>query len=291
MSTENEKTAPTVSVVIPCYNHGEFLSDAISSVRRQTYTDYEIIIVDDGSDEPETVRVLDENPFIGTKIIRTENKGPSSARNTAIENALGRYILPLDADDLIESTYLEKAVKVLDCREDVGIVYCKGTYFGAKTDSWDLPDYSLQSMLQGNAIFVTALFRRCDWEAVGGFKSDLTMGYEDYDFWLSIIGSGREVYQIPEALFRYRKHFCKESRHDEFSFQRRSKALQMIYKRHISLYRDNVEALFGIIDSYCDEILRLQEKCSRRPHIQLQRLLKKVKVRLRKIANPGEPRH
>ncbi|MBD3317834.1 MAG: glycosyltransferase, partial [Chitinivibrionales bacterium] len=92
---------PKVSVIIPCYNHGAFLNDAVSSVRNQTFQDYEMIIIDDGSDDPETMGLFDNNPFSDATIIRTANLGPSCARNAGIEKAQGQYILPLDADDII----------------------------------------------------------------------------------------------------------------------------------------------------------------------------------------------
>ncbi len=275
--TPIEKLAPTVSVVIPCYNHGAFIGEAIASVRNQTYTDHEIIVVDDGSNDPATVRLFDSNSFPDTRIIRTENRGPSCARNTGIANARGRYILPLDADDLIEPTYLAKAVFVLDSRNNVGIVYCKGVYFGERTGDWGLPDYSLDAMLENNTIFVTALFRRDDWDKVGGFKDDMKAGFEDYDFWLSIIELGRDVYQIPERLFHYRKHSRKASRYGRIGFEQQCACYNAIYRRHRELYRANIDVLFRTIDTLQKEIIRLREKTDKRLHIQLKRLLKKMR--------------
>ena len=92
---------PQVSVIIPCYNQGRYLDDAITSVLVQTYQNFEILIVDDGSTEPETIEILQDYQQPKTRIIRTENQGVATARNLGIAQAQGTYILPLDADDKI----------------------------------------------------------------------------------------------------------------------------------------------------------------------------------------------
>jgi len=121
--------APQVSVIIPCYNHGRYLDDAIASVLVQTYQNLEILVIDDGSTEPETIEVLQNYQQPKTRIIRTENQGVAAARNLGIAQAQGTYILPLDADDKIADSYLEKAVTLLESNQQLGIVYCEAEYF------------------------------------------------------------------------------------------------------------------------------------------------------------------
>src|SRR5688572_30177035 len=142
-----------VSVIIPCYNLGKFLNEAIESVLSQTLRDYEIIVVNDGSTDKETIHIINElkNPLI--KVVQTSNQGLSAARNTGIFFSKGDYILPLDADDKIEPSYLEKAVKVLDENENIGIVYCEAMFFGEENGKWELPEYSLPQILLHNVIF------------------------------------------------------------------------------------------------------------------------------------------
>jgi glycosyltransferase involved in cell wall biosynthesis len=111
---------PQVSVIIPCYNQGRYLDDAITSVLVQTYQNFEILIVDDGSTEPETIEILQDYQQPKTRIIRTENQGVATARNLGIAQAQGTYILPLDADDKIADSYLEKAVTLLEGNEQLG---------------------------------------------------------------------------------------------------------------------------------------------------------------------------
>ena len=109
---------PKVSVIIPCYNHGEYLDEAVESVLTQTYQNFEIIIVDDGSTDQSTIDLLKVYRKPKTRVIRTDNQGLASARNNGIKEAKGEYILPLDADDKIGKEYLKKAVKILDENED-----------------------------------------------------------------------------------------------------------------------------------------------------------------------------
>ncbi|MFQ8981618.1 MAG: glycosyltransferase family A protein [Waltera sp.] len=193
-----------VSVIMPCYNDGKYIMEAIDSIVKQTYQNWELIIVDDGSDDEETKRIINEiqNPKI--KVFHTEHLRPAGARNYGIQKAEGTYILPVDSDDRIHEEYMEKAVKMIESNPRIGVVYCKAELFGEKSGSWNLPDYSFKHMLLDNIVFVTALFYKSDWEKVGGFNTSMAQGMEDYDFWLSILGLEREICQIPEALFYYR---------------------------------------------------------------------------------------
>ncbi|MGD1151726.1 MAG: glycosyltransferase [Syntrophales bacterium] len=195
---------PKISVIIPCFNQGLCLDEAVDSVLAQTFQDFEILVVDDGSTDPETVRMLKDYARPKTRVIHTDNQGLSMARNNGIREAQGAYILPLDADDKIGNGYLADAVRILDRYPDIGIVYCEASYFGIKGGRWDLPEYSLDKILNHNVIFCTALFRRADWEAVGGYNVNMVYGWEDWDFWLSLIQRGRKVYRVPKIHFYYR---------------------------------------------------------------------------------------
>ena len=193
-----------VSVVIPCYNQGAYLEEAVHSVLAQTYPDLEIIIVDDGSTDSGTVNLLKTLTHPKVRSIRTENQGLAAARNNGIREASGVYILPLDADDKIGPEYLADAVPILDRHRDIGIVYCEAAYFGAREGHWALPDYTPEQILYQNLIFCSALFRRKDWEAAGGYNINMVYGWEDWDFWLSLIRLGTKVYRIPKVHFYYR---------------------------------------------------------------------------------------
>lgn len=191
-----------VSIVIPCHNDGAHLDDAVKSALAQTWS--EVVIVDDGSTDPATLRLLESMDDPSVRVFHQPNAGPAAARNRAIQEARGEYILPLDADDLLQLTYAAKAAAVLDTRPDVGIVYCRATKFGAEEGPWDLPAFSPDELALGNVIFASAMFRRADWEGVGGFDETLRHGMEDYDFWIRLVYAGRKVVRLDETLFHCR---------------------------------------------------------------------------------------
>ncbi len=195
---------PKVSVVIPCYNLGEFIEETIASVFAQTYKDIEVVVVNDGSTDSTTLDALDRISANGIKVFTTENQGLASARNYGIQKSAGEYILPLDADDLIEKQYIETAATVLDGDSGIGIVYGKAKFFGARKGLWRLPSFSLDRMAVQNCIYCSALFRKNDWEAVSGYNRNMQHGWEDWDFWLSILELGKHVYYIPSVVFFYR---------------------------------------------------------------------------------------
>ena len=230
---------PTVSVVIPCYNQGHFLDEAVDSVLNQTWQDFEIIVVNDGSTDSLTSQLLADYNKEKTTVLHTANQGLAAARNNGIRLAKGKYILPLDADDRIGPAYLEKAVHLLDRNPGIGICYCKARLFGAVETEWNLPEYSLSEMLQDNLIFCTALFRRSDWEMVGGYDPGMVYGWEDYDFWLSLIEQGRQVQQIPEYLFFYR--VASDSMVRSKERWQKVAMFKRIFERHQSLFGQNIE--------------------------------------------------
>lgn len=117
---------PLVSIIVPCYNQGEYLAEALQSVENQNYSNWECVIVDDrstdNSREIASSFCEKDKRFI---YLWQENQGPSVARNNAIQHSCGQYILPLDGDDKIHHDYINQAVIVLNKNEDVKIVYCQ----------------------------------------------------------------------------------------------------------------------------------------------------------------------
>lgn len=228
---------PKVSVIMPCFNDGEYIEASIESVLCQTCKEIELIIINDGSTDLKTIEILKSisNPQI--KILNTENYGPSAARNFGIKHAVGNYILPLDADDKIHPEYIEKCVEQLDNNPNVGIVYCFAELFGEQSGRWDLPEYSFESMLLDNVIFVTSMFRKKDWEDIGGFNQNLIHGMEDYDFWLSILEKEREVVQLKEVYFYYRiKNISRTSKFMDNSLNVKS-TYRELYLNHPEFYK------------------------------------------------------
>lgn len=271
--------AMKVSVIIPCYNHWQFLSEALNSVLSQTHKDIEIIVVDDGSEkQPDgaTIDFIEKNKIT---LIKISNAGPSVARNRGIEAAQGELILPLDADDKIDSTYIEKAIIRFTQDASVGIVYCDAQYFGEKSGKWELPPYNFPDILLDNYIFAAALFKRTDWQTVGGYNANMIYGWEDHDFWLSLIELKRTIVRIPETLFYYRQQ--TESRTSEFTSEQKVAMFDCMVKNHKKLYSENIE----YVAHRCSELKELLN--AETPEIELKRQVQNLKDRIHQMESSG----
>lgn len=195
---------PLVSVIIPAYNAEKYIEETVNSALQSTYLPLEIIIVNDGSTD-KTREIIDklsaENNII--KSFHQKNKGSSAARNAAIGHSQGKYILPLDADDLISPDYIEKAVSVLEERPEVKVVYGDAMFFGEKNGLWRLPEFDINLLARRNIIYASGIYRRKDFDQTGGYCEDIA-GMEDWDFWISMMKSGGEVHYIASVVFYYR---------------------------------------------------------------------------------------
>ncbi|MGN0972738.1 MAG: glycosyltransferase family 2 protein, partial [Aristaeellaceae bacterium] len=150
-----------VSILIPCYNDGVYLDDALTSVEAQTWPAVEVIVVDDGSTDPDTVATLDR--LAGEKrctLYRQANKGPSAARNLAAQKASGAYYFFLDADNILLPTYIEKALEQFRRNPKLGVCYARAELFGDASGLWELPEFSVQQMLIDNVVEMCALVSR-----------------------------------------------------------------------------------------------------------------------------------
>ncbi len=153
----------SVAVIVPCFQHGRFLPEAIESLRNQTLPPEKVIVVDDASADPETTEALDkldQDPLV-TVIRLAENSGPSVARNRALAEITENenYVLPLDADDMLLPTTLEEMVKRLERAPDsVGFIYPNVQHFGNRHDSYRPPAYNLNLLLNNNYCAATSLF-------------------------------------------------------------------------------------------------------------------------------------
>lgn len=197
-----------VSVVIPCYNQGQFVAEAIESVKQQTYPNWELIVVNDGSTDDETNEILTridaEDPAV--TVITQANKGLPAARNSGIKRAKGTYIVCLDADDMLAKDYLQKTVAMIDATSNkkVAVVTTWLQEFGIRKDVWKAEEFNFPKLLITNVLHAGSLFKKDVWQEVGGYAEDFRQGYEDWDFWLSVVEKGYAWTVIPEPLFSYR---------------------------------------------------------------------------------------
>jgi glycosyltransferase involved in cell wall biosynthesis len=233
---------PLLSVIIPCYNYAHFLPEAVESVLRQKHSHLECIIVNDGSSDKteeiaHTYCQLDNR----VKYIKQKNQGLPATRNTGISIAGGKYILPLDADDRISPDYANEAIKVLESNPNMGIVYCDTQFFGSTTTKFELKPYTLNEILINNVIPHAGFFRKEDWLCCGGYNTNMTLGWEDYDFWLSIIELGREVYKIPSILYYYRQGHTSMR---DVTNKHQAQLHAQLANNHPALYLNNIWFLF-----------------------------------------------
>ena len=249
-----------VSVIMPCFNDGKFITEAIESVKKQTYKDWELVIIDDGSDEKETIDIINNISDDRIRIFHTDHLRPAGARNFGIEQAKGKYILPLDSDDIIDKTYIEKAVCEIEKDSKVGVVYCQADLFGEKQGKWDLPDYSFENILLDNIVFVTALFYKEDWKKVAGFNTSMLDGMEDYDFWLSILELGKEIYQIPEVLFHYRIKPVSRTTGFQSDYKVVQGTYRQIYENHKDFYHKNIDLFANVLRDALIEQISIRTK-------------------------------
>ena len=184
-------TTPRISVLLPCFNHGEFVDEALESVLAQTCQDFEVIIVDDGSTDPATVEKLSSLTDSRVRVLRTANHGLPAARNHAARHASGAVFCALDADDRLAPTWFEKALRVLDEQPSVAFVSHWLETFGDERWTWTPERCDLPALLARNAVNGAALVRRDAFEAVGGYDEAMREGCEDWDFWLRLVEGGR----------------------------------------------------------------------------------------------------
>lgn len=193
---------PFVSVIVPLYNAAPYIGEALESIITSTYRPIEVVVVDDGStDDSLNIAQTFAKNHPEVQVVNQQNAGVSAARNKAIQIAKGTYILPVDADDKINPLYIEHAVSAM--KENVRVVGSRAEYFGAKQGEWRLPDYTPERLAQRNMIHISSLFRKADWEQVGGFCEE-EIYREDWSFWLSIMELGGEYVRLDEVGLYYR---------------------------------------------------------------------------------------
>lgn len=232
----NEK----ISIIIPYYKGENYIHETLKSVYDQTYQDFEVIIVNDGSERSALDLIEKNSDFKNLKIIHQDNQGQSSARNNGVKSATGKYILFLDCDDLIDKTFLDKTHQILSKNNETRICYTKGKFFEKTDKEWVLQPFNTFDFLIENCIPITALIYKEDFEKVGGFDTQLNY-YEDWDFWISLVEIGAKVHKIDEFLFFYRIRNTTDSLTNTSidNSSRLSDNFFEIYKKHYTFYKQN----------------------------------------------------
>jgi hypothetical protein len=196
------------TIAIPCFNQARYLAESLGSALAQTLAPLEVIVVDDGSTEDIEAAVAElDHRGITIRCLRVANRGLPGARNTALMNARGSSFLPLDADDWIEPTFLERTSPLLLGHDVVcvglqehgerGGTYMPGCELG-------LAGLTVEAERASNRLFYCSLFRTALLRKVGGYNGRMIHGYEDWDLWVDLMQRGTRITSIDEVLFHYR---------------------------------------------------------------------------------------
>jgi glycosyltransferase involved in cell wall biosynthesis/GT2 family glycosyltransferase len=245
-SNRSIQEQPLVSVVVPCFNHGRYLYECIDAILDQEYEAIEVIIVDDASTDPATIRVLHEIELRDrVRVIRQpQNSGPSAARNRAIKETKGRFILPVDSDNILLPGAVASLVEQLQSAgESVQYIYPNCQYFGTRDDYFQPPSFNLALLLAGNYCDTCSLIDRATFDAGLCYAEDIVLGHEDWDFALTLASHGVRGEPARRRTLLYRKHGFTRSdavEHASHSFH------EEIPKRHPELYgSDQSQGRFG----------------------------------------------
>jgi glycosyltransferase involved in cell wall biosynthesis len=195
-----------VSIVIPCYNPGLFLLEAVASARSQKGCIAEVILVNDGTDSPESHVIINRCRALVDQYIEQPNRGLAAARNTGFRAANCEFVIPLDADDLLDPGFAATCLPYLKSEPLVAFAYTDYRLFGTENYVTRLKDYNLYALLDQNVLTYAAVIRRSHWEECCGYDESMSNGYEDWEFWLRLGEREHFGRHVSGVLFHYRKH-------------------------------------------------------------------------------------
>lgn len=226
------QNTPLVSVIVPVHNTAKYLSECLDSVISQTFSDVEIICVDDGStDNSLDVIRLYEKKDGRVKSIVQANSGVVTARNIGISVARGKYILPLDSDDKIKNTCIEKLLELVNTN-GCDVAAPSVEFFGEKTGKLELPSPTAENMAQQNCIVNCAMFKKTDWSKYGGYDIRFNDGIEDYDFWWNFLQDNKTISRTDEVLFYYRQRNGESLSRTQQNAARHGQLIRLMAKKY-----------------------------------------------------------
>lgn len=270
-----------ISIIVPCYNQAQYLSECLQSVLDQTYTNWECIIINDGStDDTDDIASQWAAKDKRIKYIKKDNEGVCVARNTGIMAAKGEWILPLDGDDKIGNDYLRQAKEIMDSRPDVGLIYAQAELFGDECEKWNLPEYNFKMLLRSNMIYCTGFYKKEDWSKIGGYDVSMKHGWEDWEFWINLLGTtNKDVFRLGYLGFYYR--IKKDSRNYTLARndEQVKEKIQYITTKHLNLYLNHIGTFHHLCDVIDDEKYNnflLQEKVRKYETNPIIKFLKKI---------------
>ncbi|VAX42849.1 hypothetical protein MNBD_PLANCTO03-221 [hydrothermal vent metagenome] len=238
---------PRATIIIPCYNHGRFIAEAVESALAQTEAIVRVVVIDDGSDDGSTPAacdaLLDRFEPDRVEVIHQPNTGLPGARNRGAAEARTAYLAFLDADDTIAPSFVATLAAAIEAADDpkVSHAYCQETLTDRAHGTWRVPEWDPELLLITNLHPVTCLVKREVFERVGGFDATMTQGYEDWECWVRLSAHGYRGVRVAEPLFFWRRHSQETMIHDAVT--RHDALYSQIIDRHRDLYDRSFEAL------------------------------------------------
>jgi len=242
-----------VAVVIPCFNLGRYLDEAVDSALQQTRSVSEIVVVDDGSTDLYTRQVLAHMRYPTVRIVRTENRGLSRTRNHGIELSTAPYVVLLDADDVLDTTYVEKMAGCLDENPDIDIVSCALQAFEGASYRWT-PNGDVVGGIVKGSLHASSLFRRHVFDSIGGFDPDMP-AFEASEFWIRAMERGFKVRILREALLKYRIR-TDSKYHKAITGDRFVVARKALLRKHAATVDERAADVIAETDAFLVELGR-----------------------------------
>ena len=224
---------PLVSVIIPCYNYAKFLEQCVDSVVNQTYKNLEVIVINDGSTDNTDKVAKGLRDKYSIKYIKQQNQGIVTVRNKAVKVANGEYIIQLDADDYLDSNYIEKTLDTA-VKTGADIVYTNHKTFGAEEQTSNFPDFNIEILKNSNFIHISALLKK---ESIKKYAFDEKLAnktHEDWDYFLNLCSHDLKAVLCKDTLLHYRIH--PKSRNNRLNEDIERKSYMELYSYMISKY-------------------------------------------------------
>lgn len=256
-----------ISIIVPCYKQAQYLDECLQSVLKQTYQNWECIIVNDGS--PDNTEEVAQKWIERDKrfsLLNIENGGVSRARNKGIEAAKGEWILPLDADDKIGEKYLELAEKEFNKAD---LIYANSSFFGILNKIWNIEYTSYKDLLIENKIYCSAFYKKTDWTNIKGYDENMLSGYEDWEFYIRLLYNNKTVIKINYEGFFYRKKNVSRDVKLNKNKVEKENVKKYIFKKNLEKYLEHLPSL---------QTISLENLAVKRENILLKKYLSSKRI-------------
>jgi glycosyltransferase involved in cell wall biosynthesis len=238
-----------LSVVIPYYNMGRWVNETIQSILESGHPNKEIILVNDGSNQPESLKALEKfRGKLGITVIDQPNQGLPSARNTGALAARGEFLAFLDADDQVDPQYYPRAIALMRQKPNLYFVGCWVKYIGDSVGTWPAFNPEPPYLLYHNMVNSSGLVhRRSSFLEAGMNDPQFVYGMEDYDSVLSLVKNGYRGAVLPEPLFIYRVR--KDSMARGFNRENTTYLYQLLAQKHKEFYASFAPEIASLLNA------------------------------------------